>query len=264
MQSAVVSDLVYFLHIPKTSGTSLHHSMLEAFGPEAASPPLLWDDLVNGTYQLSERTRVITGHFGGFLPLWLKRRPRIVTILREPLSRALSHINHVQRDQRHPLHPLAARLTVDQYCEHPVLRRTVDNFQSRYLASLDFALTMMPRLPERPVREPRGSISVGFENALFSLDKQTGLRDAAVRALSAIDAVGICEAHTRVAAGPLQGPGLGSRVSRVGAQSCQRPEDPGGPVEGRVGCPGESQSDRHASLRPCNREILPSLQSERH
>ena len=163
--------------------------------PRSGHSPLLWDDLVNGTYQLSERTRVITGHFGGFLPLWLKRRPRIVTILREPLARALSHINHVQRESRHPLHALAARLTVDQYCEHPVLRRTVDNFQSRYLASLDFAMTMMPRPSECSAREPHGSISVGFENALHSLDKETGLLDAAVRALSAIDAVGICEAH---------------------------------------------------------------------
>ncbi len=195
MQSAVDSDLVYFLHIPKTSGTSLCHSMLQAFGAEAASPALLWDDLVNGTYQPSERTRVITGHFGGFLPLWLKRWPRIVTILREPMARALSHINHVQRERHHPLHALAARLTVDQYCEHPILRRTVNNFQSRYLASLNFAQTLMPRPSECSVREPHGSISVAFENALFSLDKQTGLLDGAIRALKAIDAVGICEAH---------------------------------------------------------------------
>lgn len=154
MQSTVESDLVYFLHIPKTSGTSLRQSFLQVYGPEVASPNLLWDDLVNGTYQLSERPRIITGHLGGFLPLWLKRWPRIVTILRDPLARALSHINHVQRDQRHPLHPLSAGLTVGQYCEHPVLRRTVDNFQSRYLASLDFALVLMPRPPSARATSP--------------------------------------------------------------------------------------------------------------
>ncbi len=195
MQSAVESDLVYFLHIPKTSGTSLHQSLLRACGPEAVSPCLLWDDLVNGTYQLSEQTRILTGHFGGFLPLWLKRWPRIITILRNPLARALSHINHVQREQGHPLHPLSVGLTVCQYCEHPVLRRTVDNIQSRYLASLDFALALMPRRPERAGHAPYGSISVAFENALHSLDKESGLLDAAVRAVNAIDTVGICEAH---------------------------------------------------------------------
>ena len=195
MQSTVESDLVYFLHIPKTSGVSLRQSFLRVYGPEAAADGLLWDDLVNGTYQLSERLRIITGHLGGFLPLWLKRWPRIVTMLRDPLARALSHINHVQRDQVHPLHLLSAGLTVEQYCQHPVLRRTVDNFQSRYLASLDFALALMPRPPERRGHEPYGSVSVRFENALYSLDKETGLLDGAVRALNAIDAVGICEAH---------------------------------------------------------------------
>ncbi len=195
MQNKVESDLVYFLHIPKTSGTSLRQSFLRVYLPEAASPNLLWDDLVNGTYQLSERHRLITGHFGGFLPLWLKRWPRIVTMLRDPLARALSHINHVQREQGHPLHSLSAGLTVDQYCEHPVLRETVDNFQSHYLASLDFALALMPGSPECRSHEPYGSVSVSFENALYSLDKETGLLDGAVRALNAIDAVGICEAH---------------------------------------------------------------------
>ena len=170
-----------------TSSISRRHrgraSASPSCGCTARKPPppsLLWDDLVNGTYQLSERTRIITGHFGGFLPLWLKRWPRIVTILRDPLARALSHINHVQRDQSHPLHPLSAGLTVGQYCEHPVLRRTVDNFQSRYLASLDFALALMPRPPERRGHEPYGSVSVSFENALYSLDKETGLLDGAV------------------------------------------------------------------------------------
>jgi hypothetical protein len=206
MQSAVESDLVYFLHIPKTSGTSLYHSFLRMCGAEAVAPHLLWDDLVNGTYRLSGRPRIIAGHLGGFLPLWLKRWPRIVTILRDPLARALSHINHVQRDQQHPLHPLAAGLSVGRYCEHPVLRRTVDNFQSRYLASLDFSLALMPKSSERQGQGPYGSVSVGFENALHSLDRETGLLDGAVRALDAIDAVGICEAHgtsLRVFAGAL-------------------------------------------------------------
>ena len=53
----------------------------------------------------------------------------------------------------------------------------------------------MPRPPECRSHEPYGSVSVSFENALYSLDKETGLLDGAVRALNAIDAVGICEAH---------------------------------------------------------------------
>ena len=194
-QSIVASDLVYFLHIPKTSGMSLCETLLRVYGAEATAPNLLWDDLVYGQCPLSEKHRVVTGHLGGFFSLWLKRWSRIVTMLRDPIARALSHINHVQREPGHPLHSIAAGLTVGQYCEHPALRKTVDNFQSRYLASLDFALALMPRHSESEPHRPYGSVSVSFENALFSLDRETGLQDAAVRALDAIDAVGICEAH---------------------------------------------------------------------
>jgi hypothetical protein len=206
MQSTVESDLVYFLHIPKTSGTSLTRSIQRVYGPEAAPPNLLWDDLVHGTFEVSDRHRVITGHFGGLLPVWLKRWPTIVTMVRDPLARALSHINHVQRSPEHPLHAVSAGLTVAQYCEHPALCKSVDNFQARYLASLDFASALMPRPVERSGQIAYGSVSINFENALYSLDKAAGLLDGAVRALNSIDAIGICEAHgssLRVFAGVL-------------------------------------------------------------
>ncbi len=193
--SPAPGDLVYFLHIPKTSGTSLSNFLQQIGGPEGASPVLLWDHLVTGAYSVSEKTRFITGHFGGLLPLWLKRWPKIITMLRDPVARAVSHINEVQRTELHPLHHLAAGLSILRYCEHPVLRRSINNLQSRYLASLSFSLALMPQPHDRTGERGWGSISIQFEDALYALERETGLLDAAVRALAAIDAVGICEAH---------------------------------------------------------------------
>ena len=164
-------------------------------GREAASPPLLWDHLVGGAFEVTPRTRVVTGHFAGLLPLWLGKWPRTATVLRSPVARALSHVNHVQRDESHPLHRAAAGLSVAEYCAHPELRRTVDNYQSRYLASLDFSLALLADAPGQTPR-PAGH-ALDFDRALFALDPATGLRDAAARALGAIDAVGICEDDAR-------------------------------------------------------------------
>ncbi|QVL33818.1 hypothetical protein KIH39_07900 [Telmatocola sphagniphila] len=79
------------------------------------------------------------------LPLYLGYIPMMVTLLRDPISRALSHINHVQRDPNHPQHEAARNLSLLEYCRHPDLRRTIDNTQSRYLASLCFAEALMTR-----------------------------------------------------------------------------------------------------------------------
>lgn len=184
------SDLTYFLHIPKTAGTSVHAFLSELAGPGGATPQLLWDDLIRTPEVLTETTRVVTGHFGGLFPLWIGEWPTILTMLREPVARAVSHINHVQREPSHPLHQRARGLSVIAYCADPVLRRTVTDFQARYLASLSFARVLL--LPGDAERPPDG-MAVGFETALYALDESFDLGTAAIAALDVIDGVGVAE-----------------------------------------------------------------------
>jgi len=116
-------------------------------------------------------------------------------MLRDPVARALSHINHVQRDATHLLHLQATGLSVREYCGHPALRKTIENFQSRYLASLSFSRALIPPPADHAAGWAFGDRAIQFENALYSLDRTTGLFDEAVRSLTIVDAVGLCEAH---------------------------------------------------------------------
>jgi hypothetical protein len=177
--------VIYFFHIPKTSGTSFHRFLTGAFGEASVSPLRTWDDVL-AYCGSGGNWRVWSGHFGGLLPFILPTWPRMVTILRDPVERAISFMNHVQRDTAHPYHAYAKGMGVLEYCRHPKLRRSVDNVQARYLASLSFALMVLRR-------EGRGDEP--FDAALFSMDPEHSLLDSAIRAISHMDMVGLCEAH---------------------------------------------------------------------
>jgi tetratricopeptide (TPR) repeat protein len=191
-QDEDATPLIYFLHIPKTAGTSFYRFLVSAFGEARVSPQMLWDALPAYS-SAAKNWKVWSGHFGGLLPFILRSWPRIITLLRDPTDRTLSHINHVQRDAGHPLHPYAQGLSILDYCRHPKLRRSVSNYQARFLASLSFALAIF----KTPRDAARATSALAFEDALFSLDQQYDLLESAIRAMSEMDMVGIAEAHHR-------------------------------------------------------------------
>jgi len=191
LEEKKAKELIYFLHIPKTSGASFHGFLVDAFGEVHVSPKILiWDDLPEFS-DVSKKWKVWVGHFGGFLPFMLPSWPRIVTLLRDPISRTISHINHVQRDARHPLHPYAEHLTFAEYCRHPELRHTVENYQSRFLASLSIARAIL-KVEKNVVCAPS---SLAFEASLYALDRGGDLLESALTVVSDVDMVGITEWH---------------------------------------------------------------------
>lgn len=181
---------IYFLHIPKTSGTSFHRFLIDAFGEASMSPLRTWDEVLCDSAPAGN-WKVWSGHFGGLLPFILPSWPRIVTILRDPVERALSQINHAKRDPAHRFHHYAKGMSILELCHHVRFQRTLDNCQARYLASLSSAQMVFRSF------QYRGSATtpVAFPGVLFSTDPQYGLLDSALRAMSEMDMVGIAEAH---------------------------------------------------------------------
>jgi hypothetical protein len=107
----VLPDLVsssaplYFMHIPKTAGTSVRAVLAEQYRPEELL--LVYEDELNLAHpdeaftarartRLHE-TRIIYGHYYYGIHELLGSRPIYVAIIRDPIERVLSFYNHSAR-----------------------------------------------------------------------------------------------------------------------------------------------------------------------
>lgn len=137
--------MLYFLHMPKTAGTSLVHG-LEKGLPEGSLLRLYGRSkdraeirrYVQGLSPSErEKLRVVAGHqvWYGIHRIFNDPEPRYITFLRTPVSRVVSNYYKILRTPEHALHPL---LQEEEISLHDFVRRGVSphlcNHQTALLA----------------------------------------------------------------------------------------------------------------------------------
>jgi hypothetical protein len=111
-------QLLIFLHLPKTAGSTLAkvirrqygaNSCLELYGSSSGQ-----EITVLPGKEFSQ-VRVVIGHFHFGVHRFLSSPANYLTVLRDPVERVISHYYYVRRSPEHYLHPIASRLSLGDY-----------------------------------------------------------------------------------------------------------------------------------------------------
>ena len=152
-----LENKLYFLHIPKTAGISISHTLEQISNQTKLTRlgPILLDHLEH--YPKWAKTNILVGHLG-LLPL--KYGYEYFTVLREPLERLYSHYSHIKRGEKHYANKILTeeKLDFESYLLDERFLRLNFNMQTRYLSSY-------PKLGEKEKNGHHQEQAKSFENS---------------------------------------------------------------------------------------------------
>lgn len=127
---------LFFFHIHKCAGTSVRAYLESLVKPTEVLPAYLIEEIPDLSVLDSPEVRLVRGHLRVGLSEMFRDPPAVVTTLRDPVARLLSHFEF-EKKWRHSyalqtLAPLGD-LPLDRALDIPEVRRLLDNRQARAL-----------------------------------------------------------------------------------------------------------------------------------
>jgi len=188
------NDLMYFLHIPKTAGTTLIATLDSYFDHDSIFPSKVWSDVLTNNSKMKKTWKLVRGHFGYNIKPFISSKPIFLTVLRDPVKRTISQIEHIRRD---PIGNnwvkkkfLPPNITFDQILQNEKINLVFRNTQTRHLG-LDCDVIKLTRNQSSKTKE-----DFRFDQNLPLFEKEIPLEkmlENAIKRLEKFEFVGISE-----------------------------------------------------------------------
>lgn len=125
---------VFFLHIPKTAGSSLNKMLIESFGLDENYPHFNSTRILLESGDLRLKLPLVMGHLSHAVAGILRPDPFVFTFLREPVLRGFSEFEFMKSHPEVWLGKLAQG-TISEYYENPTVTAVANNLQTRLLGA---------------------------------------------------------------------------------------------------------------------------------
>lgn len=172
------NDALYFPHIPKTAGMTFRTILEDSFACSDICPATLNAQFADVTDEDLKKYRLYRGHLSYIdIPTLVTQKNLIcVTVLREAVSRVISHYEYIRRTPGDPHYAAVQEMTLDEFAEKLPVGKLGKNVQTYYVAKLaKYRINRVP--PEEALEIAKNSLDnlafVGllerFQDSLFLL-----------------------------------------------------------------------------------------------
>jgi hypothetical protein len=130
-------DALYFPHIPKTAGMTFRTILEDQFGCDEICPATLKAQFAYITPEGLEHYRLYRGHLSYIdIPRIVKKNLVLVTVLRDPVSRVISHYEYIRRTPGDPHYEKVKDMPLEEFAQKLSVGRIGKNVQVYYIGKL--------------------------------------------------------------------------------------------------------------------------------